>query len=118
VVLAWAVVAAAFGADWETATCDPATAHSCGSIVTLDGDAAGGDVVAAEGGDEAVELVEPAGALAVGGEVDGAAVDAGFDAPFGVGDEGQLPPPSADDRVCDRCPPAIRNALMNPQFLK
>ena len=55
-----------------------------------DGDAAGGDVVAAEGGDEAVELVEPAGALAVGGEVDGAAVDAGFDAPLGVGDEGGL----------------------------
>jgi len=52
-----------------------------------------GDVVfgeAAEGGDEAVELVEPAGALAVGGEVDGAAVDAGFDAPLGVGDEGGL----------------------------
>ncbi|MBT8483795.1 MAG: hypothetical protein HKP36_19655 [Myxococcales bacterium] len=43
---------------------------------------------AAEGGDEAVELVEPAGALAVGGEVDGAAVDAGFDAVLGVGDEG------------------------------
>jgi hypothetical protein len=39
---------------------------------------------------EAVELVEPAGALAVGGEVDGAAVDAGFDAPLGVGDEGGL----------------------------
>ena len=55
-----------------------------------DGDAAGGDVVAAEGGDEAVELVEPPGALAVGGEVDGAAVDAGFDAPLGVGDEGGL----------------------------
>jgi hypothetical protein len=43
---------------------------------------------AAGGGEEAVELVEPAGALAVGGEVDGAAVDAGFDAPLGVGDEG------------------------------
>jgi hypothetical protein len=41
-----------------------------------------GDVVfgeAAEGGDEAAQLVEPAGALAVGGEVDGVAVDAGMD---------------------------------------
>jgi len=33
---------------------------------------------------------DAAGALAVGGEVDGAAVDAGFDAPLGVGDEGGL----------------------------
>ena len=34
--------------------------------------------------------VDAAGALAVGGEVDGAAVNAGFDAPLGIGDEGGL----------------------------
>jgi hypothetical protein len=56
--------------------------------------------------------------VAVGGEVGGAAVDAGFDAPLGVGDEGQLLRPSADDRVCDRCLPVIRNAPTNPQFPK
>ena len=50
------------------------------------------------------------------GDAAGAAVDAGFDVPLGVGDEGQLLPASADDRVCDRCPPVIRNALMNPQI--
>ena len=43
-----------------------------------DGDAAGWDVVAAEVGDEALELLEPAGAAVVGVEVYGAAVDAGF----------------------------------------
>ena len=40
-----------------------------------DGDAAGGDVVAAEVGDEALELFEPAGAALVGVEVYGAAVE-------------------------------------------
>ena len=42
------------------------------------GDAAGWDVVAAEVGDEALELFEPAGAALVGVEVYGAAVDAGY----------------------------------------
>ena len=48
----------------------------------------GGDVVAAEVGDEALELLEPAGAAVVGVEVYGAAVDAGFDAVLGVRDDG------------------------------
>ena len=47
-----------------------------------DGDAAGWDVVAAEVGEEALELLEPAGAAVVGVEVDGAAVDA-FRSNFG-----------------------------------
>jgi hypothetical protein len=49
-----------------------------------DGDAAGWDVVAAEVGDEALELLEPAGAAVVGVEVYGAAVDAGFEDARGV----------------------------------
>ena len=55
-----------------------------------DGDPAGWDVVAAEVGDEALELLEPAGAAVVGVEVYGAAVDAGFDAMLGVRDCGGL----------------------------
>ena len=55
-----------------------------------DGDAAGGDVVAAEVGDEALELFEPAGAALVGVEVHGAAVDARFDAVLGARDDGGL----------------------------
>jgi hypothetical protein len=72
-----------------------------------------GDVVfgeAAEGGDEAAQVVEPAGALAVGGEVDGAAVDAGFDAPLGVGDEGGLLGDGAD--VDEDAPAALLEAAV------
>jgi len=53
-----------------------------------DGAAAGWDVVAAEDGEEALELLEPAGAAVVGVEVHGAAVDARFDAVGGARDEG------------------------------
>ena len=71
-----------------------------------DGDAAGGDVVAAEVGDEALELFEPAGAALVGVEVHGAAVDARFDAVAGArhvlggfdGEEGLARPcPAVDE---------------------
>ena len=62
----------------------PATMDQAGGVEEQNGDAVGWDVVAAEVGEEALELLEPAGAAVVGVEVHGAAVDARFDAVGGA----------------------------------